>query len=218
MAILKINPTRMNLLNLKKQIKTAKRGHKLLKDKRDGLMKKFMEIIKEARDLRREVEKEVGDVFSHFLSASSSMSSKEIESALMLTTASIDLEVETKNIMSVRVPEFKGEFSGNVKTYSPSFTSGELDIALDKLQKVFPLLLRLSEVEKKAEAMAEEIETTRRRVNALEYKRIPDLKDTLRFITIKLEEMARDSLVSVMRVKSMIEEKEKQAAREKVAV
>lgn len=208
MAVLKVNPTRMNLLNLKKQIKTAKRGHKLLKDKRDGLMKKFMEIIREVRSLRTEAEEKIGNVFSHFLSASVVMSAENIETALLLSNAELSLDVTTKNIMSVRVPEFESEFSGSVKNYSPNFTSGELDIALDKLQELFPLLLRLAEIEKKAEAMAEEIEKTRRRVNALEYRRIPDLQDTLRFITIKLEEMARDSLVSVMRVKSMIEAKE----------
>ena len=158
MAILKVNPTRMNLLNLKKQIKTAKRGHKLLKDKRDGLMKKFMEIIREARELRIEVEKKIGDVFAHFLSASSQMSPDEIENALMLTTAKLSLAVKTQNIMSVHVPEFEAEIVGEIKTFSPNFTSGELDMALDKLQEIFPLLLRLAEVEKKAESLADEIE------------------------------------------------------------
>lgn len=211
MAILKVNPTRMNLLNLKKQIKTAQRGHKLLKDKRDGLMKKFMEIIREARALRTEVEQKIGGVFAHFLATNATMSVREIENALLLSTATLGLEVSTRNIMSVHVPEFRAAIEGSIKTFSPNFTSGELDLALEKLEEIFPLLVRLAEVEKKAESLADEIEKTRRRVNALEHRRIPDLKDTLRFITIKLEEMARDSLVSVMRIKSMIEAKEKAA-------
>jgi len=198
----------MNLLLLKKQVKTAKRGHKLLKDKRDGLMKTFMEIIRDVKRLRNKVEEEIGTVFQHFLKASSTMGKTEIENALFLTTAKLSLEVNTKNVMSVHVPKFKANFSGKVKTFSPFFTSGELDLALDKLQEIFPILLNLAEIEKAAESLAEEIEKTRRRVNALEYRRIPDLKDTLRFITMKLEEMTRDSLVSVMRIKKMIEEKE----------
>jgi V/A-type H+-transporting ATPase subunit D len=209
MAILKVNPTRMSLLTLKKQVKTAKRGHKLLKDKRDGLMKSFMEIIREVRELRKEVETEMGRVFSHFLAASATMSPEDLENALLLTTANLKLEVKTKNIMSVQVPEFKAKFSGKAKNFSPLFTSGELDVALEALEELFPLLLKLAGIESAAEALAEEIEKTRTRVNALEYRRIPDLEDTVRFITMKLEEMARDSLVSVMRIKKMIEEKEK---------
>lgn len=210
MAILKVNPTRMNLLLLKKQVKTAKRGHKLLKDKRDGLMKTFMEIIREVRSLRKEVEQKMGFVFSHFLSASATMPSKKLENALYLTTAKLELEVSTKNVMSVHVPVFKSKFSGSALTYSPIFKSGELDISLKGLQEIFPLLIKLAEIEKTAEALAEEIEKTRRRVNALEYRRIPDLEDTVRFITMKLEEMARDALVSVMRIKKMIEQREKE--------
>lgn len=212
MAVLKVNPTRMNLLNLKKQVKTAKRGHKLLKDKRDGLMKTFMDIIREVRELRNQAEEQIGTVFSHFLKASTTMSNKQLENALMLTTAQLALDVDTKNVMSVHVPKFKAKFSGKAKTFSSFMTSGELDIALEKLQEFFPILLKLAEIEKAAESLADEIEKTRRRVNALEYRRIPDLEDTVRFITMKLEEMARDSLVSVMRIKKMIEEKEKAAA------
>lgn len=200
----------MNLLLLKKQVKTAKRGHKLLKDKRDGLMKTFMEIIREVKSLRKEVEEKVGSVFSHFLAASATMSNRKLENALFLTTAKLELEVSTKNVMSVHVPLFDANFSGNALTYSPIFTSGELDISLKELQEIFPIILKLAEIEKTAEALAEEIEKTRRRVNALEYRRIPDLEDTVKFITMKLEEMARDSLVSVMRVKKMIEQKERE--------
>ena len=203
----------MNLLLLKKQVKTAKRGHKLLKDKRDGLMKTFMEIIREVRELRTKVETEIGSMFAHFLAASVMTSNENLENALMLTTTNLDLDVSTKNVMSVHVPKISVNFSGNAKTFSPVFTSGELDAAIEKLQEIFPVLIQLSEIEKAVELLADEIEKTRRRVNALEYRRIPDLEDTVRFITMKLEEMARDALVSVMRIKKMIEAKESENSR-----
>lgn len=215
MAILKVNPTRVNLLKLKKDIKTATRGHKLLKDKRDGLMKKFMEIIREARGLRREVEEKMGEAFRLFLLASSSMPKQAIESALLMPTTEIDIEVSTKNVMSVHIPEFNASFSGTALTYSSVNTSGNLDLSIQKFQDIFPLLLKLAAIEKAAEALADEIEKTRRRVNALEYTMIPNLKDTVKYIVMKLEEQARDALVGVMRIKSMIEEKEKIARRKK---
>jgi V/A-type H+-transporting ATPase subunit D len=217
MAVLKVNPTRVNLLKLKKQVKTARRGHKLLKDKRDGLMKKFMEIIREARKLRKEAETKIGEAFRLFLLASSTMPKRSIENALLMPTTKIHLDVKTKNVMSVHIPEFEAEFSGTALTYSSVGTSGNLDIALLKFQEIFPLLLRLAAVEKSAEALADEIEKTRRRVNALEYTMIPNLVQTIKYIVMKLEEQARDALVGVMRIKSMIEEKEKAVKRLRAA-
>ena len=216
MAVLSVNPTRVNLLKLKKQVKTATRGHKLLKDKRDGLMKQFMKIIREARQLRKEVEAKVGDAFQLFLLASSAMSKEVIEGALLLPTTKLDLVVSTRNVMSVHIPEFEAEFSGTALTYSVVGTSGNLDLALLKFQEIFPLLLKLAAIEKAAEALADEIEKTRRRVNALEYTMIPNLKDTVKYIVMKLEEQARDALIGVMRIKAMIEQKEKIARRNKV--
>lgn len=213
MAILKVNPTRINLLSLKKQVKTAKRGHKLLKDKRDGLMKHFMAIIRDAKELRGEVEKEVSDIFSQFLKAGALMSAAALETALMSSTAKLDLSVKTKNVMSVHIPEFSAEFSGKTVGFTTIGTSSALEEALQKLQDLFPKLLELSGLEKAAEALADEIEKTRRRVNTLEYTMIPNLNDTIRFIGLKLAETARDGLVSVMRIKAMIEAKEKEAAR-----
>jgi len=208
MAILKINPTRINLLRLKQRIKTAKRGHKLLKDKRNGLMKKFMEIISETKSLREELEKKIGKVFSEFLRARSVLDLGQIENAILGSTAKISLQVKTKNVMSVLIPEFSAEFSGNMLNFSKIGTVSALESAVERLQEVFPLLLKIAGLEKAAENLAIEIEKTRRRVNALEYRMIPDLRETLRFIFMKLEESARDALVSVMRIKSMIEEKE----------
>jgi V/A-type H+-transporting ATPase subunit D len=208
MAVLKVNPTRVNLLSLRKRVKTAQRGHKLLKDKRDGLMKQFMEIIRETRTLRQEVEAEIGDVFRYFLQAGAVMSPGALEAAFLSSTAKLELDVKTKNVMSVRIPQFDAEFSGKTIGFTTVGTASSLEVALEKLQELFPKLLRLAEMEKAAEALADEIEKTRRRVNTLEHRMIPDLKDTVRFITMKLEESARDSLVSVMRIKSMIEAKE----------
>ena len=197
----------MNLLSLKKQTKTASRGWKLLKDKRDGLMKHFMEIIRTAKSLREKVEKELGEIFSYFLAANGKMGNAAIENALFLTTAKLDLQVETKNLMSVKIPKFQFKFSGSKKNFAPFFIAADLEIAVEKLFEFLPVLIELAKIEKTAESLADEIEKTSRRVNALEHRRIPDLKQTIRFIGLKLEEQARDALVNVMRIKKMIEEK-----------
>lgn len=205
MAILNVNPTRMALLGLKKKIKSAKRGHKLLKDKQDGLMQKFMEIIREAKRLRQEVEEKLGGAFKNFIRAGSLMSEEAVEGALLYSTAKTELEVQTKNVMSVRIPQFKVKTEGDVITYGYLETSGELDISLQSFQDVFPLLIELAEIEKSAEALADELEKTRRRVNALEYRMIPDLEDTIKFIQMKLGEMERSAITNTMRVKAQIE-------------
>lgn len=208
MAILNVNPTRMTLLNLKKQVKTASRWHKLLKDKRDGLMKNFMAIIREARELRREVEKEMWTVLKSYLFAASEIDPNALEWTLNFSSSKLELSVVTKNIMSVHVPEFQCETSGNFVNYGFAQTSGDLDISLTKLEKILPKLIKLAEFEKKAESLADEIEKTRRRVNALEYTMIPNLKDTIKFITMKLGEQERASIITTMIVKSMIEAQE----------
>lgn len=205
MAILNVNPTRMALLNLKKSIKGAQRGHKLLKDKQDGLMQKFMEVIREAKAVREEVEEKLGAAFKNFIRASSLMEEEFMEGALLYSTAKTSLEVKTKNVMSVRIPQFKLKTEGEVVNYGFLNTSGELDIALQAFQDAFPLLIKLAEIEKSAEALADELEKTRRRVNALEYRMIPDLKDTIKFIQMKLGEMERGSIINTMVVKAKIQ-------------
>jgi V/A-type H+/Na+-transporting ATPase subunit D len=198
----------MNLLSLRKKVKTAQKGHKLLKDKRDGLMKKFMEIIRRARELRQEVEKHLGDAFALFLESSRLTNPKAIKNALSSPEVTLLLSVRTKNVMSVHIPDFEAQFSGSALTFGGG-VSENLALSIQKFQEIFPLLLELAGVEKSAESLAEEIEKTRRRVNALEYRLIPDLIETVRFIRMKLEEGARSSLVSVMRIKSMIQKKER---------
>ncbi len=196
----------MELLNLKKRVTSAVRGHKLLKDKQDGLMKTFMDIIREAKALRKEVEEKLGQAFKNFMQASSMMTPEVLESALLYPSAKVELDVETKNVMSVRIPYFKIKQSGDILNYGFLQTSAELDVSLSALQEVLPLLIKLAQIEKQAEQLAEELETTRRRVNALEHKMIPDLKETSKFISMKLAETERATIVSVMKVKAMISE------------
>ncbi len=205
MAILDVKPTRMELLNLKKRVTSAVRGHKLLKDKQDGLMKTFMEIIREAKTLRREVEEILSKAFKNFMQASSMMPPEMLETALLYPSAKTELEVRTKNVMSVHIPYFKIKLEGNILNYGYLQTSAELDMSLSALQDLLPMLVKLAQIEKQAERLAEELETTRRRVNALEHKLIPDLKETVKFISMKLAETERAGIVSVMRVKAMIE-------------
>lgn len=211
MAKLDVKPTRMELLNLKKRVKSAVRGHKLLKDKQDGLMKTFMEIIKEAKATRREVEEKLSKAFKNFMQASSMMLPEMLEGALLYPSAKVELEVKTKNVMSVYIPYFDIQQEGDILNYGYLQTSGELDIALSAFQEIFPLLIKLAQIEKQAERLAEELETTRRRVNALEHRMIPDLKETVKFISMKLAENERSTIVSVMRIKAMIEAAEAEA-------
>lgn len=206
--ILKVNTTRITLLNMKKELKVAQKGHKLLKDKRDGLMKKFMALIRETRQLRSSVEDRLGSAFASYARANAMIPESVMESAMMLPNAKVTLDVQVKNIMSVRIPEFHISKEGNAFSYGYLETTGDLDNAIKKFDEVFIDIIRLAELESSIERLAEEIEKTRRRVSALEHIRIPDLKDTIRYISLQLEERGRDAVVSTMRVKAMIVEKE----------
>jgi len=206
--ILKVSPTRIALLSLKKELKTAKKGHKLLKDKRDGLVKKFMAIIYETMALRGSVEARLGSAFDSYTRASSMSSSAVLNTAFMAPSAKIDIQVKLNNVMSVKIPEFVIEKKGSAFSYGMLETTGDLDNAIVKFDDVFVDILHLAQLEKTAENLAEEIEKTRRRVSALENVRIPNLNDTIKFITMQLDERARDAVVSTMRVKAMIMAKE----------
>lgn len=213
MAILKVNPTRIALLSLKKELKIAKKGHKLLKDKRDGLVKKFMAVIFETKALRESVEERLGSAFDSYTRATSMTAAAALETALMVPNAKVELGVAIKNVMSVKIPEFQIEKTGSIFSYGLLETTGDLDNAMVKFDSVFVDILKLAELEKTAENLAEEIEKTRRRVSALENVRIPNLEDTIKFITMQLDERNRDAVVSTMRVKAMILEKEEAEAR-----
>ena len=218
MAVMRVNPTRMELTRLKKRLVVARRGHKLLKDKRDELMKKFLELVRRNKELREKVEEMMMRVHASFLIARAVMSSEMLEEALMFPKQKVSLEVSTRNIMSVDVPvlDFKTESDdeGNIYPYGFALTSGELDGAIAALSGVLPYMLELAEMEKSAQLLAEEIEKTRRRVNALEYVLIPQLTETIKYITMKLDENERGNLTRLMKVKDMmLEQARKNLAR-----
>ena len=205
MALLNVNPTRMALMDLKLRTKSAKRGHKLLKDKQDGLMQQFLAIIRDAKELRLKVEEQLGDVFKKFLLASAWMTETQMENALSSPQASIKLHVETKSVMSVKIPLFTIKKEGTIKSYGEAGTNALLDEAVEALEDVFEVLVSLAQIEKQAEAMAIELETTRRRVNALEHKMIPDLQETVKYIKMKLDESERAGIIATMRIKASLE-------------
>ena len=212
MARLNVTPTRMNLNTLKKRLATSKRGYKLLKDKQDELMRQFLEKIRENKRLREEVEADLKDSSKGFLMASSFMSPEFLEEAVSFPTQKIGVDIKVKNVMSVRIPkmEFKIDKEGNENAsmypYGLAQTSADLDLAIKGLNKVMDKLLTLAELEKSTQLMADEIEGTRRRVNALEYRTIPDLEETIKYIRAKLEENERATISRLMKVKDIISE------------
>ena len=208
MARLNVNPTRMELSKLKKKLASARRGHKLLKDKRDELMRQFMNLIRENRQLRVEVEAAIKEANKYMAVAGSVMQREILETALMLPKQEVELEVSEKNVMSVYIPEFRPRYrsgdENDIYSYGMAFTSIDLDGAVSSLSAVFPKMIRLAEIEKSCQLMADEIEKTRRRVNALEHIMIPDYEETIKFITMKLSENERSTTISLMKVKDMV--------------
>lgn len=203
-----VNPTRMELTRLKGKLRTAQRGHKLLKDKRDELMKQFLETVREVRALRREVEDDLMKVHGSFTVASALMSAQALEQALMYPKQSVELTMTFQNVMSVNVPVYdfqtKTKSESDIYPYGFAATSGELDAAVEALGHVFRKMLKLAQIEKSAQLMAEEIEKTRRRVNALEYVKIPEMQESIKYITMKLEENERANTIRLMKVKDMV--------------
>ena len=223
MANITVNPTRMELTRLKGKLRTAQRGHKLLKDKRDELMKQFLDTVREGKALRAEVEAELMTVHGSFTVASALMSDQAMEQALLYPKQSVELTMTTQNIMSVNVPVYhfqtKTKSDSDIYPYGFAATSGELDTAVEALGKVFQKMLKLAQIEKSAQLMAEEIEKTRRRVNALEYVMIPNTQEVIRYITMKLDENDRATTTRLMKVKDMLlkEAIEEQRARDEAA-
>ena len=205
--LIKVNPTRMELSKLKKRLKTAQRGHKLLKDKRDELVKQFLELVRKNRELRTEVEMKLKLSHEAFAGVSAVMSPQSLEEALIYPKQSVVLEPSEKNIMSVDVPVFEYKMQGNqsdIFSYGFAFTSGELDDAVQGLSDVLSQLVELAETEKSVMLLASEIEKTRRRVNALEHVLIPNLQYTIKNIMMKLDENERGNTTSLMKVKDMV--------------
>ena len=203
-----ITPTRMVLNQLKGRLKTAARGHKLLKDKRDELMRQFMDVIKLNKVLRTRVEEGLTEAFGALTVASAVMSPEMLEQALMYPRQSVELSVKYKNIMSVNVPQYsfstKTADAGEIYPYGFAQTSGELDVAMQAISSVFEDMLELARVEKTMQLLAEEIEKTRRRVNALEYVMIPEMEENIRYISMKLAENENATKVRLMKVKDMV--------------
>ena len=196
MALINVNPTRMEMTRLKKRLATSIRGHKLLKDKRDDLMKKFLDLIRKNKELREQVEQEISDIYGGFVVASAVMSPQMLEEALMLPKQSIDLEVGELNASE--------NSDSDIYSYGFVATSGELDDSVAAVKNVLPHLLELAQIEKSAQMIAEEIERTRRRVNALEYVQIPDLEETIKYIKMKLDENERGNQTRLMKIKDMM--------------
>lgn len=218
MAVLNVNPTRMELTNLKRKLTTARRGHKLLKDKRDELMRRFMDLIRENYSEREKVESALGSANQKLAAVRCVAPDEVLHTALMMPKQELSLEISTQNVMSVILPQYSTEYkikdSSGIYSYGFAFTSGEMDNAIYSLAECLPNMIKLAEVEKSCQMLAAEIEKTRRRVNALEHVMIPRYEETIRYITMKLDENERSTTTRLMKVKDMmiaenIEEKRK---------
>lgn len=208
MAGTQVNPTRMELTRLKKKLVTAVRGHKLLKDKRDELMRQFLDKVRENEALREEVETALVSANQNFMLARAGMPDEMLNTALLAPKQELTISAGTQNVMSVEIPDFdfktRTPDQNDMYSYGFAFTTGDLDDAILSLSEVFPKMLKLAEVEKSCQLMAAEIEKTRRRVNALEHVMIPELQTNIKYITMKLDENERSTQIRLMKVKDMM--------------
>jgi len=208
MAATQVTPTRMELTRLKRKLVTAVKGHRLLKDKRDELMRQFLDLVREDMELRVKVEEGIRNANRNFVLAKAGMSEETLRAALMAPRQEVILNQDKKNVMSVDIPVFNYETrtadANDIYSYGFAFTTGDLDGAVRSLADVFPDMLKLAEIEKSCQLMAAEIEKTRRRVNALEHVIIPETQEGIRYITMKLDENERSTQVRLMKVKDMM--------------
>ncbi len=207
MAIIAVNANRMSLMNLSKRLAIARKGHKLLKDKQDELMRNFLEIVDSIKGLRAHTEKILIEALRDFTVATGVFPRNEIENMFVIPSIRAKVELKSARLLNLRVPEFNVSFEGEGISYSLATSPARLDKAMYNMSESLKLLVKLAETEKKLELLASEIDTTRRRVNALEYVMIPDLHDTMRYIKMKLEELDRGNLTRLMKVKDIIAEK-----------
>ena len=214
MASTQVIPTRMELAKQKKKLATATRGHKLLKDKRDELMRQFLELVRENKTLREKVEAGIAAANKNFVLAKAATSDQVLNTALLAPKQEVYLETGMKNVMSVEIPVFEYKTrtadTNDIYSYGFAFTSSDLDGAVKSLADLLPDMLRLAEVEKSCQLMAGEIEKTRRRVNALEHVLIPDAQEKIKYITMKLDENERSTQIRLMKVKDMMLEEARQ--------
>lgn len=198
----------MELTRLKKKLVTAVRGHKLLKDKRDELMRQFLDKVRENKALREEVETALVSANQNFMLARAGMPDEMLNTALLAPKQELTISAGTQNVMSVEIPDFdfktRTPDQNDMYSYGFAFTTGDLDDAILSLSEVFPKMLKLAEVEKSCQLMAAEIEKTRRRVNALEHVMIPELQTNIKYITMKLDENERSTQIRLMKVKDMM--------------
>jgi V/A-type H+-transporting ATPase subunit D len=207
MARLNVNPTRMELRRLKTRLKTATRGHKLLKDKSDEMIRQFSALIKLNKNLRDEVENELNKVLTSFATAKSLVDERVLEEAFLMPSSTVKLKCGIKNIMSVPVPDIEvvSDESDDLFPYNFATLTSEADYSVATLSKLIVKLVKLAEIEKACNMLADEIQKNKRRVNALEYVMIPQIQETIKYITMKLDENERGNLTRLMKVKSMIE-------------
>lgn len=201
----------MELTKQKKKLATATRGHKLLKDKRDELMRQFLDLVRENRTLRRKVEAGIIKANKNFVLAKAGMDDETVNAAFMAPRQSVQLEAGSRNVMSVDVPVFtfqtKTADPNDIYSYGYAFTSSDLDGAVASLSEIFEDMLKLAEIEKSCQLMAAEIEKTRRRVNALEHVMIPNAQENIKYIQMKLDENERSTQIRLMKIKDqMLEE------------
>lgn len=207
MAVLNVNLTRVESMNMKKSLKTAHRGHKLLKDKLDELIKKLLELVNENQVLRKKTDKMLQEAYQNFMLAEAVISEEYLSEALIIPKKSVEIDISQKSIMSVKIPEYKftvNNENANNAIYGFAYTTSELDMAINSFSSVSEELIKLAENEKAIDLIAQEIEKTRRRVNALENVVIPNYKDTIKYIGMKLAENERANTSRLMKVKDMI--------------
>ncbi len=200
------NATRMELLRIKKRLVLAHRGHKLLKDKQDALMRHFLELVDTIRELRKEVEENMQKCFQFFIMSRMATSRPYIEEALIVSNKKLDIKFKSRQVLNLEVPVIVSQMEGDIRSYGFTHTTGNLDLALQLFEETFPKLLELAQAEKGLYLIGDDIEKTRRRVNALEYILIPGLEETRRYIEIKLNEVERGNLTRLMKVKELIRE------------
>lgn len=200
---LNVNPNRMELLKLKRRLAVARRGHHLLKEKLDELMKPFLAMVKDVARLRSGLEAELVKAHGLFTLARSGMSPAQLEQALSYPRASTTVKVGSRPVVSVMAPDLSVEVTGGIDCYGLASTPALLDESLGYMEELLPELVEMAQQEKTVQMLAEEIEKTRRRVNALEYVLLPQLEESIRYITMKLDEFERSNLTRLMKIKQM---------------
>jgi V/A-type H+-transporting ATPase subunit D len=199
-----VNATRMELLRLRKRISLARRGHRLLSEKRDEISRQLIRIARDIQPLRKKVESELLQTFRRFMLARATMEPEDVKVALAVPTKKFKMAIEFASVMNVKVPRLIKEIEGEILCYGYAHTSGELDVALLSLERALDSLVELAQKEKQARLLAVELQMTRRRVNVLEHVVIPEIQETIKFIYDKLSEAERDNISRLMKITDII--------------